>query len=265
MARKVSPSQRALKIAVVLYGQQRFSQPNLGIFRTLRILSHNTSEIVVSGHLWTDDRSLGDNEGLAEHNPILSHVEFSNTPLIEHSKPLGQDVYLVNQATSQRRAIEVALQKIAGEPDLVIFTRTDLWISSAESLISAEINDGEVFTSSFHHSGVDDNIAILSWESFQELGQVDFKKALEVAGVRFGEHLRTQVYLQAGLRHLHRVVPYVILRGNRPPTLSLALTWTRLFLRNALPTSLYRFATSPKSELVRLMSKAIQKEPKARI
>ncbi len=261
----LSRNRKAIKIAVVLYGQQRFNQPDLGIFRTLRKLTLSGAEIIVSGHLWTDAEPLKEKVELAKHNSILSQVEISNEPLLEHLKPFGQDANLVKQATSQRRAIEVALERISVEPNLVIFTRTDLWISSARPLTPLNLSDGEVSISSFHHSEIDDNLAILTWAGFQELGKVDFSKALEVDGVLFGEHLRNQVFQQAGLRPLLRVLPYVILRGQRLPTLNIALTWARLLLRNALPGSLYRFATSPKSELVRLMSKAIQKEPKARI
>ncbi len=249
-----------LRIAVILYGQPRFHRAELGILRTLRILRRHCSEVQISGHLWAD----GHTSELPPSSPINfknfpGQIEVSNPNLIDISPQAGRDENLVRQATSQRRALQSAAKTILDEPDLVLISRTDLWIPNPRVLIRATPEDGEVWASNFHHSRVDDNIALLSWKSFQNLKDVDFIDALGSQGVIHGEHLRAQILYRSELRLAERFLPYIILRKDRSPYVGFAFAFVRMVLRSALPLDIYEFLTSPKSELARLFGVAVRK------
>jgi hypothetical protein len=256
-----SGRKKPLRIAVVLYGQQRFHRPEMGILRTIRILKRYCTDVQILGHLWTDEHDLVTTKGFSQHSRELLHqVEVSNPTLIHHLPPSGQDVNLVRQATSQHRAIQSAMTSIADQPDLVLITRTDLWIPIVRFLTKAIPDAGEVWTSNFHHSKVDDNIALLTWIGFQKLYEVDFVNALESAQVLHGEHLRAQLLSQTNLHRSDRLLPYVILRRDKAPYVYFTLAIVRMALRRSLPSSMYDFATSPKTELVRLLAKVIPRK-----
>lgn len=247
-----------LKIAVVLYGQQRFHHPKLGILRTLRILKDSGAEVLTSGHLWPCEEKQAQGQMTFNKAKVLGDmVQISDLALIDHSPPPLQDKNLVKQATSQRQAIAFALQALDTKPDMVIFTRTDLWISNVDALIANRLHDGEVCISDFHHSGVDDNVAILNWKSFEKLSGFDYSASLESQDVLFGEHLRGEMFSRMGVRVSHVQIPYVILREGTAHWLDFALTYIRFVLRTLLPEAGYQFITSPKSEFIRLWSRAI--------
>ncbi len=256
--RKIQKRRRApLKVAVVLYGQQRFYRSELGILRTLRILRRNCSEVQISGHLWAKAHASAVHHGSTNYsNELLDRIEISDPDLIQHHPPPGQDENLVRQATSQRRAIHFAIKTIQGEPDLVVMSRTDLWIPNVRALLQAVPEDGEVWASNFHHSRVDDNVALLNWRSFQNLKDVDFEDALGSEGVLHGEHLRAQLLSRSQLKLSERLLPYFILRKDQAPFAGFALASVRMILRRALSPAIYDFVTSPKSEMARLLGKA---------
>jgi hypothetical protein len=223
-------------------------------------LRRKGAELRISGHLWPSDQEPSAILGHREDELwILDQVEMSDIPLLDHSAPPRQNSNLVGQASSQRMAIDTTLQSLNFEPDLVLVTRTDLWISSVKSLMIQSLKDGEVWISDFHHADVDDNVAILNWATFKKLAVCDFQKALERPEILFGEQLRAELFQQAGIQVSHRIIPCVILRKSKSPSSDLALTWTRLIFRKILPSCLYKVGTSPKTELLRLAVRVFQR------
>ncbi len=250
---RVGGKKRRLRIAVVLYGQPRFHHPSLGILRTLRILDRLCEDVQVTGHLWQSAR-VGSLE--PQHSEIIQkafpHVEVSSPELISHAPQVNQDANLASQATSQRRSFLSSLKRMNRNPDLVLITRTDLWILNLRYLVRSVPSDSEVWNSNFHHSRVDDNIALMTWDSFQKLSDVDFASCLQDPGVLHGEHLRERITTRARLKVSGRFLPYVILRLGKYPIVDLSFAFIRYILRRTLPAGMYSFFTSPKTELARL-------------
>lgn len=248
---------KRLRIAVVLYGQQRFHHPSLGILRTVRILNRLCADVQVAGHLWADVREVASEQSYPRNaQSIFPLLEVSSPELIQHTPQDAQDANLVKQATSQRQSFQSSLEKLVIHPDLVLITRTDLLILNLRYLVSSMPDEFEVWNSNFHHSRIDDNIALMSWASFQKLDHIDFASILREPDVLHGEHLRDRIASQAKLSVSDKLFPYVILRADKSPLIDLGFAFIRMVLRRTLPSSLYLFATSPKHEFVRLSRRA---------
>lgn len=263
---KRQSNQNLPSILLVLYGQPRHLDHPLTVGRTVKVLRRKY-KVSVTGHLWSgddlEDRLRREEDVVDALISSLGRVSRSRLDKVEtQGLPMQIPRAVISQGFSFLKATEHALrtslseaEEEEGSPQIVIITRSDLWIPFPSRMLTALPGNETAIQTSFHHDRGDDNILIIRKSELRAIAGVDLHAIMKESEPQVGESLRSSVISKSGVKIHSRIIPYLIVRHGQSLTslVSKLVFWMIIrVLRNAVGTQIVDGLLSPLLTLRRL-------------